>query len=82
LNEYTGIKVTEKNVHDVLGRLAYGTVAKIAILPMQDVLGLDGRSRMNKPASVEGNWKWRMRGLPGKAVEKNLRDMVRLFGRG
>ena len=82
LNEYTGIKVTEKNVHDVLARLAYGTVAKIAILPMQDILGLDGRSRMNKPASVEGNWKWRMRGLPGKAVEKSLRDMVRLFGRG
>jgi len=82
LNDYNGAKVTEKNVHEVLARIAYGTVAKIAILPMQDVLGLDGKSRMNKPASVEGNWKWRMRGLPGKAVEKSLRDMVRLFGRG
>jgi 4-alpha-glucanotransferase len=28
---------------------------------MQDVLGLDGSSRMNFPGTTGGNWKWRMK---------------------
>lgn len=35
------------------------SVADIAIHTMQDVLGLDGKSRMNLPGSAEGNWEWR-----------------------
>lgn len=33
--------------------------AKIAIVPWQDFLGLDGRYRMNTPGTTEGNWSWR-----------------------
>jgi malto-oligosyltrehalose synthase/4-alpha-glucanotransferase len=82
LNKYTGMKVKAHDVHTVLAKMAYASVAKIAILPMQDILGLDGRSRMNKPASVKENWKWRMKDLPDWDVEKKLRSWVKLYGRG
>ncbi|MEK7317295.1 MAG: 4-alpha-glucanotransferase [Candidatus Eisenbacteria bacterium] len=35
--------------------------AQLAIVPMQDVLGLGSEARMNTPAEAEGNWGWRMR---------------------
>jgi 4-alpha-glucanotransferase len=40
-------------------RCAYRSVARDAVVPMQDVLGLDGRFRMNVPGLAEGNWAWR-----------------------
>ena len=36
------------------------------VVPMQDVLGLDGSARMNFPGSTGGNWMWRMK--PGAAT--------------
>ena len=38
---------------------ASARVADTAIHPMQDVLGLDGSSRMNLPGVGEGYWEWR-----------------------
>ena len=35
--------------------------ARLAVVPMQDVLGLDGEHRMNLPGTVQGNWTWRFR---------------------
>ena len=37
----------------------YGSPARLAVLPMQDLLGLDSASRMNTPGTAEGNWRWR-----------------------
>ena len=34
--------------------------ANLCIVPMQDYLGLDNNSRMNKPSTVGMNWKWRL----------------------
>ena len=31
------------------------------IIPMQDILNLDGDARMNLPGSTGGNWLWRMK---------------------
>lgn len=31
-----------------------------AVVPMQDVLGLDNDARMNLPGTIGGNWLWRM----------------------
>jgi 4-alpha-glucanotransferase len=42
-------------------RLAFSSIADIAIVPLQDVLGLDSRARMNIPGKAEGNWSWRFR---------------------
>jgi 4-alpha-glucanotransferase len=40
-------------------RAASTSVANLAIFPLQDVLGLDARHRMNVPGRMDGNWNWR-----------------------
>lgn len=40
-------------------RMAMHTKALLAVVPMQDVLGLDGQHRMNTPGTATGNWHWR-----------------------
>ena len=42
-------------------RLAWASVATIAIAPAQDVLGLGREARMNVPGRPTGNWRWRLR---------------------
>ena len=42
-----------------LNQLALNTNANLVIIPMQDILGLDGAHRMNTPGTSEGNWHWR-----------------------
>lgn len=82
LEQYLGKRVTEDNVHLELGRLAFSSVANIAILPMQDVLGLDESARMNTPASGEDNWGWRL--LPAQITEeagKQLKEWTFLYNR-
>lgn len=46
-------------IHWHLIRAALASVADTAIVPMQDVLGLDGHHRMNFPGFGEGYWEWR-----------------------
>src|SRR6476659_7096244 len=44
-----------------LVRLALSSRARVAILPMQDVLGLGAGAQMNHPGTVgNGNWRWRL----------------------
>jgi 4-alpha-glucanotransferase len=40
-------------------RLAWSSVAALAITPLQDVLNLGGEARMNVPGRAEDNWRWR-----------------------
>lgn len=37
----------------------WASSAQTAIIPMQDVLGLDTEARMNTPGTASGNWTWR-----------------------
>jgi 4-alpha-glucanotransferase len=39
--------------------VAWASAAQTAIIPMQDVLGLDSEARMNTPGVAVGNWNWR-----------------------
>ena len=41
-------------------RLAMRSVGNTVIIPMQDILGLDEKARMNMPSVAEGNWTWRL----------------------
>lgn len=45
--------------HWVLIRLALSSVASLAVIPLQDILGLGHESRMNDPSINAGNWRWR-----------------------
>jgi 4-alpha-glucanotransferase len=67
---------------DALINCALASVARMAILPLQDVLGLDGEHRMNVPGTTEGNWSWRFSWdqLSEHRIE-NLREKVVLYGR-
>ena len=52
LNEHTAAPAA---IH-----LALSCRANLAILPLQDVLNLDERSRINVPGTPRGNWEWRL----------------------
>ena len=41
-------------------RAAMSSVADLAIIPMQDYLGLGSEARINIPSTLGINWKWRM----------------------
>lgn len=63
-------------------RAVYASPANLAIVQMQDILGLGKESRMNLPSTVGGNWNWRM--LPGKLTDKlagRLRDLADTYFR-
>lgn len=63
-------------------RLAMASVAKTAIIPVQDYLGLGSEARINEPGTVGKNWKWRMRkgALTGDILWR-CKDMACLYGR-
>lgn len=47
------------NTADRLIEMVWASVAKTAIVPMQDVLSLGSDARMNVPGVPTGNWGWR-----------------------
>ncbi len=57
-------------------RAAYTSVAETAIVPVQDILGLDSEGRMNRPGDKHGNWSWRM--LAGSLTRSNAERLHRL----
>jgi len=63
-------------------RAAYTSVAEMAIVPVQDILGLGNEARMNTPGEEEHNWTWR---LPPNALRSEhatgLRTLAILTGR-
>jgi 4-alpha-glucanotransferase len=59
LATYLGRMPKPDEIHWELIRLAMGSVADTAIIPLQDILGLGAGARMNRPAQSEGNWRWR-----------------------
>ncbi|NCG18948.1 MAG: 4-alpha-glucanotransferase, partial [Rhodobacterales bacterium] len=56
-----GVKACKKPVLQGMIDATLRCPATLAILPMQDVLGLGRGGRMNLPGTVGGNWSWRMR---------------------
>ena len=49
-----------ETIHEDLIKLAFSTKAALAMVPMQDYLGLGPDARMNTPGTSEGNWRWRL----------------------
>jgi len=62
---------------------ALASVARLAIVPMQDILGLGAGHRMNTPGTAEGNWHWQFSWdqLKQERVD-HLVHLVELYGRG
>ncbi len=57
---YLGKEISAVEISKELNWQALISPARFAILPMQDVLGLDGSARFNFPGTKESNWQWRM----------------------
>jgi len=47
------------DIHWAMIRALWNSVANLAVVQFQDVLGLDGAHRMNVPGTGSGNWTWR-----------------------
>ncbi len=76
------LNFTDEPIHWVLIRGVMASVADLAIVPLQDVIGLGTEARMNLPGTAKGNWRWRCR--PGELtadLARRLRDLVRLYDR-
>ena len=69
-------------IHWAMTRLAFSSPADLAIVPVQDLLGLGTEARMNYPGVLDGNWAWRLRG--GELTEplgRRLRELTQSTGR-
>ena len=71
-----------QEIHWDFIRAVLASVANTAVVPLQDVLGLDTEARMNLPNSTEGNWSWRYRaGALTEEVGMRLKELTDLYGR-
>ncbi len=63
-------------------RTALASVAKLAVIPLQDILALDGRHRMNTPGTSEGNWEWRFDwDWVNDETRRRMSHLIELYGR-
>ncbi|MBI3302724.1 MAG: 4-alpha-glucanotransferase, partial [Deltaproteobacteria bacterium] len=63
-------------------RLAFSSVAVLAVVPLQDVLGLGSEGRMNTPGQEQGNWRWRyMPDALRPEAGARLAEIARTYGR-
>jgi 4-alpha-glucanotransferase len=79
--DYLGC-LSPEGIHWSLIRLALGSVANLAIFPLQDILGLGSEAKMNMPSHPEDNWEWRYQ---SEALTSELSDRLKhltyLYGR-
>ncbi|MCA9927413.1 MAG: 4-alpha-glucanotransferase [Anaerolineales bacterium] len=78
-------RYTSTDGHDIawdMIRLAYASVADMAVVPMQDLMGLGNEARMNFPGKVGGYWQWRFRwDMLAPHISGRLVELVDLYGR-
>ena len=76
------MRTARKNLYLPLISLIMRSSARICIIPMQDYMGLDNRSRINKPSTVGTNWKWRLAESDlTEGLKQEIRSMTLRYGR-
>ena len=67
---------------EALVRAALGSVGGLAVIPMQDILGLGSEARLNMPGTVAGNWTWRLpAGALNADVARHFAQLNRIYAR-
>ena len=66
---------------DRIATSVLGSENDVAIMPLQDVLGLDDAARMNVPGVAEGNWSWQAAWEDVVAATGRLTQMAQASGR-
>jgi len=72
------------SAHDVpraLVELALACPCNVAIVPLQDLLGLGSRARMNRPGTARGNWRWRLNDPLDSDLAADLQRRTQSHGR-
>lgn len=76
----TGLDPKEPNWG--LIRFTFSSPAFLAVVPVQDVLGLGSSARMNRPGTTRGNWRWQLeKGQLTDELAVRLRDETAAAGR-
>jgi 4-alpha-glucanotransferase len=80
--DYLGLKDIREG-HWAFIRSALSSVANLAVIPMQDYLGLGLGTRMNTPSTTGGNnWRWRLQGEAlDNELAKKIERLTRIYGR-
>ena len=81
LADYLNMRISERSVANEIITLAYRSVAKTVIIPMQDFLNLDEKSRLNDPAQNSTNWQWQMKVPVSERIEKEILKLTRQYNR-
>jgi 4-alpha-glucanotransferase len=83
IEKYLGVPVTEGNVHWEFIRLALSSVARWALIPVQDLLGLGNEARMNITGELSPeNWRWRLTSIKSlDSVSERLFNLTKVYGR-
>ncbi|MGC9467985.1 MAG: 4-alpha-glucanotransferase [Anaerolineae bacterium] len=72
----------DEPINWALIRMACRSVADLAIVPLQDVLGLGSEARMNTPGKFGHNWTWRFeRGAFTTELQEKLKEFALTYGR-
>lgn len=67
---------------DEIIRMAQASTANTCIIPMQDYLCLDNKSRMNTPSTLGDNWRWRLKSTQlTKRLNNKIKKLTVLYGR-
>lgn len=69
------------DIADAFLHLCLGSKARLAIVPVQDIMGLDNGSRMNYPGKERGNWQFRLTKLPRAKDMNKLKKIILKYGR-
>ena len=76
------LRAPSSEVPTALHRAALGSVGRLAVLPVQDLLELGSEARFNTPGTTTGNWAWQ---LPANALDAGLAEwfarLNHVFGR-
>lgn len=71
-----------QEIHWACIRALMASVADTVVFPLQDVLGLGSKARMNLPATPSGNWRWRFRsGVLTPALARRLKELTEIYER-
>ncbi len=86
IRRYFGVAddgVGDQALATVMVRQTLASVANLAVVPLQDLLLLDGSARLNMPGTVEGNWSWRVTDAQFDRLPwRQLTEWNSLYGRG
>ncbi len=64
---YTG------EIHELFNQFTFGSIAKLAILPIQDMIGLDDQARFNTPGTVGSpNWEYQLNNFDKLITNKTI----------